>query len=91
MVTSRVIEGNALGERRDCNYLRALLALGAELQPVRFDPKRHRAAFEGFPSLVMWEDQRTASEIVEFAPNDAEESPLEERNGLPGASEGVEP
>jgi len=59
MVTAQVIVGNVTGSRRDQAYLADLLELGADKQPVPYDAKAHRVAFEGRPILVSWLDQRS--------------------------------
>ena len=59
MVTPQVIVGNVTGSERDRAYLADLLRLGAEKQPVRYDAKLHRAAFDGLPALTDWSDQRS--------------------------------
>jgi hypothetical protein len=59
MVTAQVILGNVTGSKRDQAYLRDLLALGAGTQPVAYNAKVHRAAFEGRAMITSWLDQRS--------------------------------
>ena len=65
MVTSQVILGNVGAghdperNRWDRIFLREFRRLGWGPHPIRFDPKTHRAAFEGRAMITSWLDQRS--------------------------------